>query len=81
MAVKPLDPKNADKRTAARYVRTGLLDEKAYERHLSELPDVSEKAATIETRMLDTVDEVEEDEDLEDEETEESDEESGATEE
>lgn len=74
MAVKPLDPKTADKRTAERYMRTGLLDPKAYERHLTELPDVAEKAAEVETRMLDT--ETEDAGDLD-----ETDEETGADEE
>lgn len=49
---EPLDPKNADKRTAERYVRLGLLDEKAYEKHLKTLPDVADKADTISTVML-----------------------------
>ncbi|MCI0571253.1 MAG: hypothetical protein L0Y66_10910 [Myxococcaceae bacterium] len=63
MAVKPLDPKTADKRTAERYVRSGQLDEKAYERHLKDLPDVAAKAAPVETRMLDVpVEEAEADE-------------------
>jgi hypothetical protein len=45
------DPKHLDKRTAERYMRSGLLDEKAYERHIKGLPDVAEKAAPIETAM------------------------------
>ena len=46
---EPLDPKNIDKRTAARYLAQGELDEKAWERYLKSLPDVSEKATTVET--------------------------------
>lgn len=67
----PVDPKNADKRTAARYVTMGLLDEKAYERHLKGLPDVTEKSAVVETVMDDFSDE---DEDFEDEDEAEGDE-------
>ncbi len=46
-----VDPKYLDKRTAERYLRGGQLDEKAYERHIKSLPDVAEKAATVETAM------------------------------
>jgi hypothetical protein len=65
-----LDPKHLDKRTAERYLRSGQLDEKAYERHLKSLPDVAEKATVVETAMDgDTFDEDEdEDEDMEDDE-------------
>ncbi len=48
-----LDPKHLDKRTAERYLRTGQLDEKAFERHIKSLPDVSEKAVPVETLMDD----------------------------
>ncbi|QSQ24548.1 hypothetical protein JY651_06245 [Pyxidicoccus parkwayensis] len=61
------DPKYLDKRTAERYLRSGHLDEKAYDRHLKGLPDVAEKAVPIETLMLDDVDDFEDDEDEEDE--------------
>ncbi|MHB8874005.1 MAG: hypothetical protein ACYC8T_10000 [Myxococcaceae bacterium] len=50
---EPLDPKNVDKRTAARYVRVGLLDEKAYEKYVKNLPDVGEKMASVDTTMAD----------------------------
>jgi hypothetical protein len=46
---EPLDPKNIDKRTSARYLSQGELDEKAWERYLKSLPDVSDKAASVET--------------------------------
>jgi hypothetical protein len=67
-----LNPKHLDKRTAERYLRSGQLDEKAFERHLTELPDVADKATTVETAMDgdDFDDEFEDDED-EDEESEE----------
>jgi hypothetical protein len=48
-----LDPKNADKRTAARYIQMGLLDEKGYDKHVKGLPDVAEKSAPIDTVMED----------------------------
>ncbi|HVP61753.1 MAG TPA: hypothetical protein VMT11_14415 [Myxococcaceae bacterium] len=53
---EPLDPKSIDKRTAARYLAQGDLDEKAWDRYLKSLPDVSEKAAPVETVMADTDD-------------------------
>ena len=53
---EPLDPKNIDKRTAARSLAQGEVDEKAWDRYLKSLPDVSEKAAQVETVMADTDD-------------------------
>ena len=53
---EPLDPKNVDKRIAARYLSQGEVDEKAWDRYLKSLPDVSEKAAQVETVMADTDD-------------------------
>ena len=53
---EPLDPKNIDKRTAARYLSQGDLDDKAWDRYLKSLPDVSEKAAQVETVMADSED-------------------------
>jgi hypothetical protein len=53
---EPLDPKNVDKRIAARYLSQGDVDEKAWDRYLKSLPDVSEKAAQVETVMADTDD-------------------------
>jgi len=46
-----IDMSKLDKRTAERYVRSGLLDEKAYERYLKSLPDLAEKSTVIETVM------------------------------
>lgn len=46
-----VDPKYLDKRTAERYLREGLLDEKAYERYLKSLPDLGQKADVVETSM------------------------------
>lgn len=60
-----LDPKHLDKRTAERYLRSGQLDEKAYERHLKSLPDVAEKATVVETAMDGDDFEEQDDEDME----------------
>jgi hypothetical protein len=58
------DPKYLDKRTAERYLRSGQLDEKAYDRHVKSLPDVADKAVPVETHMLDDIDDdFEDDED------------------
>ncbi|HZA51897.1 MAG TPA: hypothetical protein VE549_14230 [Myxococcaceae bacterium] len=45
------DPRFLDKRTAERYIRLGLLDEKVWEKHLKSLPDSSDKAAEVETAI------------------------------
>jgi hypothetical protein len=59
----PIDPKSVDKRTAERYIRQGLLDEKAWEKHNKGLPDSTEKSAPVETTMLESqVDDDEDDE-------------------
>ena len=50
---EPLDPKTVDKRTAARYIRVGLVDEKAYEKHVKGLPDCTDKMLPVETTMAD----------------------------
>lgn len=44
-----LDPRYLDKRTVARYINQGLVDEKAYEKHVKSLADVAEKATRVET--------------------------------
>jgi len=60
-----MDPKFLDKRTMERYLRTGQLDDKTLERYLKGLPDVAEKAATVETAI--DADDVDADDDYEDE--------------
>jgi hypothetical protein len=75
----PTDPKYLDKRTAERYLRTGVLDEKAYQRHIESLPDVAEKGVPVETVMHDELEDEEDFED-EDEEDEGDDEDTGADE-
>lgn len=59
-----INPKHLDKRTAERYLRTGQLDEKAWEKHLKSLEDLAEKASPIETAM----DDADLDDDLDDDE-------------
>ncbi|MCP3169674.1 RNA polymerase subunit sigma [Myxococcus qinghaiensis] len=71
-----VDPKYLDKRTAERYLRSGQLDEKAFERHVKGLPDVADKATPVETFMDDDVtDDYDDEEDDLDEEEDEADEE------
>ena len=74
MAIQPLDPKKADKRTAERYMRNGRLDEKDYRKQVEELPDVADKAAPVETKMYTLDEDLEDEEDFEDEEDEEDEE-------
>ena len=62
------DNKLLDKRTAERYLRTGKLDEKVWDKHLKSLPDLAEKAQPVEASMGDI------DDDYDDEEDDESDE-------
>jgi hypothetical protein len=42
-----IDLSRADKRTVERYIRQGLIDEKAWEKHLKALPDVAEKGERV----------------------------------
>lgn len=37
----------SDKRTIERYIKMGVVDEKAYEKHLKSLPDVAEKGERV----------------------------------
>lgn len=46
-----LDIMLIDKRVAERNIKKGLLDAKAYERHIKNLPDMSASAAVIESKM------------------------------
>jgi hypothetical protein len=73
----PTDPKHLDKRTAERYLRSGIVDEKAYQRHIESLPDVAEKSVPVETVMHD---ELEDDEDDFEDDEDEGDEDTGADE-
>lgn len=46
-----IETRYTDKRTAERFIRSGLLDEKAWEKHLKALPDVADKAVPVESSM------------------------------
>jgi hypothetical protein len=46
-----IDLRYADKRTAERYMRSGKLDEKEYEKHIKALPDLADKAQPVEVVM------------------------------
>jgi hypothetical protein len=46
-----IDRKLLDKRVAQRYLRTGVLDEKEYEKHLKSLPDLAGEAVPIEADL------------------------------
>lgn len=46
-----IENKLVDRRTAARYLRKGVLDEKDYERHLKSLPDLADQAVPVEAAM------------------------------
>lgn len=69
----PTDPKQLDKRTAERYLRSGTVEEKAYQRHIESLPDVADKSVPVETVMHDEL-ENDDDDDFEDEDEDEGDE-------
>ena len=51
-----MDPKDVDKRTFKRHLQSGRLDEKAYEKHLKSLPDISEKGTVVEAVMFENDD-------------------------
>jgi hypothetical protein len=55
----PHDSKTLDKRVVTRYVRKGIVDDKDYEKHLKNLPDLADRAAPVEASI--------ESEDLDDE--------------
>lgn len=42
-----IDVRYSDKRTAERYIKLGVIDEKAFERHIKALPDVAEKGERV----------------------------------
>jgi hypothetical protein len=45
--VSEIDTRYSDKRTIERYIKMGVVDEKAYEKHLKALPDVAEKGERV----------------------------------
>jgi hypothetical protein len=46
-----IDPKLLDKRTASRFLKKGMLAEKDYERFLKSLPDLADKAESVEATI------------------------------
>lgn len=42
-----IEVRYSDKRTTERYIKLGMIDEKAFERHLKALPDVAEKGERV----------------------------------
>lgn len=42
-----IDVRYSDKRTAERYIKLGMIEEKDYEKHLKALPDVAEKGERV----------------------------------
>ncbi len=58
-----IDLRYSDKRTIDRYIRLGLVDEKAWERYLKSLDDVAAKAAPVDSTLLDEDEDEDEGED------------------
>jgi hypothetical protein len=56
-----IDPRYSDKRTAERYIKSGQLDEKVWEKHIKTLPDVAEKGEPVEANLSDLDDDFEDD--------------------
>jgi hypothetical protein len=66
----PIETKLVDKRVAHRYVRKGVLDEKEWEKHVKNLPDLAAQALPLEAEMDgDYLDDDDEDDDLDEPET------------
>jgi hypothetical protein len=45
--VSEIDLSKSDKRTIERYIRQGVVEEKAWEKHLKALPDLAEKGERV----------------------------------
>ena len=58
-----IDPRYSDKRTAERYIKSGQLDEKVWEKHMKNLPDVAEKGEPVEANLSDLDEDFEDDKD------------------
>lgn len=56
-----IDPRYSDKRTAERYIKSGQLDEKVWEKHIKTLPDVAEKGEPVEANLSDLDEDFEDD--------------------
>lgn len=59
-----LDLSKLDRRTVDRLIRTGQLDEKAWEKHVKGLPDVADKSAPVEAVLENDDFDDEDDDDL-----------------
>jgi hypothetical protein len=46
-----IENKLIDRRTAPRYLRKGVVDEKDYEKYLKSLPDLADQALPVEAAM------------------------------
>jgi len=46
-----IENKHVDKRVALRYVHKGIVEEKEYEKYLKTLPDLADRALTVEASM------------------------------
>lgn len=46
-----IEPRYADKRTVERYIRSGKVDEKEFEKYVKALPDLADKAQPVEVVM------------------------------
>lgn len=49
------DDRQYDLRTLDRYLRDGKISDEEYQKHLDQLPDVAEKAATMESAFEENV--------------------------
>lgn len=47
----PIDPRYTDLRTVTRYIERGAIQQKDYDRYVSEIPDVADKAVPVETQQ------------------------------
>lgn len=47
----PLENKTIDKRVVHRYVKKGVVDDKEYDKHLKNLPDLTDRAAPVEASI------------------------------
>ena len=45
------DTKTFDKRVVHRYLKRGVVEDKEYERHLKNLPDLADQAAPVEASI------------------------------
>ncbi len=51
MTTEKVDFRLLDRRTVERYIKRGLVNQKDYEKYLKALPDLEEKAATVDIEL------------------------------